>query len=124
MFTLVDYVRLSQGYIRGRFVFKQQQFLIGRAASVQSPALIHPWIIEQFDLVSGQVSYLNIDSFLTCLYVFSNCLHLKNFHLPKGSLLQGKNFFLTFVRTIHRTSDTTVKFLLLLGQRISYTHYL
>ena len=34
MFTLVNYVRLSQGYIRGRFVLKQQQFLIGRAASV------------------------------------------------------------------------------------------
>ena len=83
MFTLVDYVRLSQEYIRGRFVLKQRQFLIGRAASVQSPALIHPWIIEQFDLVSGQASYLNIDSFLTCLYVFSNCLHLKNLHLPK-----------------------------------------
>ena len=51
MFTLVNYVRLSQGYIRGRFVLKQWQFLIGRAASVQIPALICPWILEQFNLI-------------------------------------------------------------------------
>ena len=35
MFALVNYVCLSQGYMRGRFVLKQRQFLIGRAASVQ-----------------------------------------------------------------------------------------
>ena len=70
MFTLVNYVRLSQGYIRGRFVFKQQQFLIGRAASVQIPALIRPWIIVQFNLVSGQAFYLNIDSF-QIVFMFS-----------------------------------------------------
>ena len=54
MFTLVNYVRLSQGYIRGRFVLKQWQFLIGRAASVQIPALIRPWIIVQFNQVNGE----------------------------------------------------------------------
>ena len=55
MFTLVDYVCLSQEYIRGQFVLKQWQFLIGRAPSVQIPTLIHPWIILQFNLVNGKV---------------------------------------------------------------------
>ena len=75
MFTLIIYVRFSQGYIRGQFVLKQQQFLIGRAASVQIPALICPWIIEQFNLVSGK-AFL-VMTFPNCLYVFSNCLNPK-----------------------------------------------
>ena len=46
-FASVNFVCLFRGYIRGHFVLKQWQFLKGRAASVQIPALICPWILEQ-----------------------------------------------------------------------------
>ena len=46
MFTLVNYVCLSQGYIRGRFVLKQWQFLIGRAASVQIKWSLSLWFVS------------------------------------------------------------------------------
>ena len=46
MFTLVNYVRLSPGYIRGRFVLKQRQFLIGRATSVQIQWSLALWIVS------------------------------------------------------------------------------
>ena len=89
MFTLVDYVRLSQEYIRGRFVLKQRQFLIGRAASVQIPALIHPWIIVQFNLVNGKVFQLSIDSFTIVFMFFSHCLQQKIFLYFAGSKPHG-----------------------------------
>ena len=46
MFALVIFVCLFRGYIRGRFVLLQQHFLLERAASVQMPALIRPWTID------------------------------------------------------------------------------
>ena len=91
MFTLVDYVCLSQEYIRGRFVWKQWQFLIGRAASVQIPAFIRPRIIVQFNLVSGQAFYLNIDSF-QIVFMFSAIVYNQNFPLPNRFIASRSNF--------------------------------
>ena len=69
MFTLVNYVRLSQGYIRGQFVLKQWQFLIGRAARVQIK-----WSLSLWFVISVRV---------ICLLCFVNSeittwLHLKS----------------------------------------------
>ena len=73
-FALVNYVCLFQGYIRGQFVLKQQQFLIGRAASVQIPALIHPWIMGQFNLLRERV-FLSTDNLQLSLHLQQLLFH-------------------------------------------------
>ena len=119
MFALVNYVCLSQGYIRGRFVLIQRQFLIERAASVQIPALIRPWIMEQFNLIHRK-AFL-VMTFQNCLYVFSNCLKPK-FSLPCRLIVSRLIFPSLCQDNFFWTSYTIVKLLLFLRQRIRSTH--
>ena len=82
MFTLVEYVCLSQGYIRGRFVLHQQQSFL-EEPSVEIPALIRPWIIVQYNQVNGEEFWGIIDSF-RIVFTFSVIVCIQNLFYSKG----------------------------------------